>query len=158
MMRLILITILLSANVSCPRELITETKQMTQDEQRIRQWFDEWIKATKEGNTELARSLTADNAIFLVPGAGQMDKESFTAAATATDPNTDFSLDCSIQEIEIIGDYAWVVATLSLSMIDKSSGSQSLMKGDSLSIIRRENGGWVTVREANTMVPVDATE
>ncbi|MEL6224624.1 MAG: nuclear transport factor 2 family protein [Cyanobacteria bacterium J06627_8] len=131
---------------------------MTQDEQRIRQWFDEWIKATKEGNTELARSLTADNAIFLVPGAGQMDKESFTAAATATDPNTDFSLDCSIQEIEIIGDYAWVVATLSLSMIDKSSGSQSLMKGDSLSIIRRENGGWVTVREANTMVPVDATE
>lgn len=158
MMRLILITILLAANVSCPRELITETKQMTQDEQRIRQWFDEWIKATKEGNTELARSLTADNAIFLVPGAGQMDKESFTAAATATDPNTDFSLDCSIQEIEIIGDYAWVVATLSLSMIDKSSGSQSLMKGDSLSIIRRENGGWVTVREANTMVPVDATE
>lgn len=53
---------------------------------------------------------------FLVLSAGQMDKESFTAAATATDLSTDFCLDCSIQEIEITGDYAWVVATLLLSI------------------------------------------
>ena len=35
---------------------------MRHTEQAIRQWFSEWIKATKEGDLELARSLIADDA------------------------------------------------------------------------------------------------
>ena len=127
---------------------------MSQDEQTIRRWFDDWMKATKEGDLELARRLIADDAIFLVPGAGQMDKESFAAAATATDPNTKFELDCSIQEIQVFGDHAWLLATISLAMTDKRTGSQSLMEGDSLSVLKRKDDGWVVIRDANTMVPV----
>ena len=81
---------------------------ISNDEQAIRQWFERWMKAATEGDLQLARSLIADDAVFLVPGADRMDKESFAAAATATDPNTDFELDCSIQEIEILGDHAWL--------------------------------------------------
>lgn len=127
---------------------------MNQDEQAIRRWFDDWLQATIEGELELARSLIADDAIFLVPGAGQMDKESFAAAATATDPNTDFELDCSIQEIQIFGDHACLLSTITLKMTDKVTKSQSLMKGDALSILKRQGDGWVVIRDANTMVPV----
>ncbi|QDT49740.1 hypothetical protein Pan258_37950 [Symmachiella dynata] len=128
---------------------------MNQDEQAIRRWFDDWMQATKEGDLELARNLIADDAIFLVPGSGQMDKESFAAAATATDPNTEFELDCSIQEIQVFDDHACLLTTISLEMTDKSTNSRSLMKGDSLSVLKRHGDGWVVIRDANTMVPVD---
>ena len=128
---------------------------MEPDEKAIRQWFEQWMTATKVRDLELARSLIADDAVFLVPGFGPMDKESFAAAATATDPNTEFDLDCSIQEIEILGDYAWLRTDISLSMTDKRSGTESLMAGQALSVLKRRGDDWVVVREANTMVPVE---
>lgn len=131
---------------------------MAQDEQSIRRWFDDWMKATKDGDLELARRSIADDAVFLVPHAGQMDKESFAAAATASDPNTDFELDCTIEEVKIIGDYAWLLSNISLTMTDKSSGSKTLMKGDALSILKRKGNGWVVVRDANTMVAIEGDQ
>ncbi|MFC1529490.1 YybH family protein [Gemmatimonadota bacterium] len=128
---------------------------MKNDEQSIRQWFESWMKATREGDLQLARGLIADDAVFLVPGADRMDKESFAAAATATDPNTDFELDCSIQEIEILGDHAWLWTKISLTMTGRRSGSGSLMAGHSLSILKRQGDGWVVIRDANTMVMVE---
>ena len=50
------------------------------DEAGIRRWFADWMKATREGDLGLARRLIADDAVFLVPGAGRMDKETFAAA------------------------------------------------------------------------------
>ena len=116
------------------------------------------MEATTEGNLHLARSLIADDAVFLVPGAGRMDKQSLAAAATATDPSTDFDLDCSIQEIEILGEHAWLWAKISLTMTDKRSGVRTLMAGHSLFVLKREGSGWVVIREANTMVPVNQDE
>jgi uncharacterized protein (TIGR02246 family) len=124
------------------------------DERSIRQWFERWMQATKEGDLQLARSLIADDAVFLVPGADQMDKESFAAAATADDPNTLFELDCRIQEIQVLGDHAWLWTKISLAMTDKRSGERSFMAGHSLAILKRHGDGWVVVRDANTMAPV----
>lgn len=129
---------------------------MTNDEQNIRSWHEDWLRATTEGDPALARKLIAEDAIFLVPGAGQMDKESFAAAATASDPNIDFELDCSIQEIKVIGDHAWVITTISLKMTDKTTKVQSLMKGDSLSILQKQGNDWTLVRDANTMISVES--
>ena len=152
----IVLAVLFALTTGCQRQPNNGDVSMNQDEQAIRRWFDEWMKATKEGDLELARTLIADDAIFLVPGAGQMDKESFAAAATATDPNTEFELDCTIQEIETFGDHAWLLATISLAMTDKTSDSRSLMKGDSLSVLHRRGDSWVVVRDANTMVSVES--
>jgi uncharacterized protein (TIGR02246 family) len=116
------------------------------------------LQATTEGDLQLAKSLIADDAVFMVPGAGCMDKESFAAAATATDPNTDFELDCSIQEIEIFGDHAWIRTKISLTMTDKHSEAQTLMTGHSLSVLRREGDGWLVIRDANTMIVVTQEE
>ena len=138
----------------CATQPEKATDLMKKDEQSIRLWFESWMKATKEGDPQLARSLIADDAVFLVPGADRMDKESFAAAATATDSNVDFELDCSIQEIEILGDHAWLWTKISLTVTDKRSESRSLMAGHSLSILKRQGDGWVVIRDANTMVAV----
>ncbi|MBI1852154.1 MAG: SgcJ/EcaC family oxidoreductase [Planctomycetes bacterium] len=127
---------------------------MGNDENAVRQWFERWMKATKEGDLQLARSLIADDAVFLVPGADRMDKESFAAAVTATDPNTVFELDCSIQEIRVLGDHAWLWSKSSLRMTDKRSETSSTMAGHSLSILERRGNSWVVIRDANTVVPV----
>lgn len=44
------------------------------DEQEIRDLFNNWIKSTIEGNLELARQCIADDAVFFVPGVGEMDR------------------------------------------------------------------------------------
>ena len=154
-MKKLLFSLSLLFAVGCQQEPITKENSMTDDEQSIRSWYGEWLRATTEGDLDLARTLIADDAIFLVPGAGQMDKESFAAAATASDPNIDFELECSIQEIKVIGDHAWLLATISLKMTDKTTKVASLMKGDSLSILQKESGVWTVVRDANTMISVD---
>ena len=154
MKHLLLFSLCLLFLIGCAAQTEKGNVLMKNDEQAIRQWFERWMKATKEGDLQLAKSLIADDAVFLVPGADRMDKESFAAAATATDPNTDFELDCSIQEIEILGDHAWLWTKISLTMTDKRSKSRSLMAGHSLSVLKRQGDGWVVIRDANTMVPV----
>lgn len=139
----------------CQSKPVKGTAAMDQEEQAIREFFDKWMRATKEGDPDLANTLIADDAIFLVPWAGQMDKPSFVAGATADDPNINFELDCRIQEIKIMGEYAWLVTTIELSMTDRRTNEQRLMKGDGLTVLNKRDGRWVTVREANTMVPVD---
>lgn len=148
-------SLLLLLLVGCAAQPEKGNALMKHDEEAIRRWFEQWMKATTEGDLQLARSLIADDAVFLVPGAGRMDKESFASAATATDPNTDFELDCSIQEIRVLGDHAWLWTRISLAMTDKKSNSRSLMAGHSLSILERRGDGWVVIRDANTMVPVE---
>ena len=128
---------------------------MNQNEQAIRRWFEDWIKATKEGDLELAKSLIADDAIFLVPGAGQMNKQSYAKAATDDDPNTEFELDSSIQEIQVVGDYAYLLTESFLTMTDKQTDSRSRMAGHALSVLKKQGDGWVVIRDANTMVSVD---
>lgn len=138
----------------CTLFLIGCAVQTEKDEQAIRRHFEHWMKATKEGDLKLAKSLIANDAVFLVPGADRMDKESFAAAATASDPNIDFQLDCSIQEIKVLGDHAWLWTKFSLTMTDKRSKTSSKLAGHSLSILKRQGEGWVIIRDANTMAPV----
>ena len=114
-----LLALFIVALMGCNAQQNTGEAQVSQDEQAIRGWFDDWIKATTEGGLELAGTLFADDVIFLVPGVGQMDKKSFLATATASDPNIDFKLESLIQEIQIIGDHAWLASTSSLAMTDK---------------------------------------
>jgi uncharacterized protein (TIGR02246 family) len=158
MKHLLLFSLCAHLLIGCAAQTERGNVIIRRDEQAIRQWFEDWTKATQEGELQLARTLIADNAVFLVPGADPMDKESFAAAATATDPNIDFDLDCSIQEIEILGDHAWLCTEINLTITDTRSKSRSLMAGHSLSILKRQGDGWVVIRDANTMVPVKQDE
>ena len=127
------------------------------DEQEIRVLFNNWIKSTTEGNLELARQCIADDAVFLVPGIGEMNKESFAQAAAGGSPEDspiDFDLNSKLREIEVFGDqaYIWVESTLVCS--PKNGDPVTRMAGHSLSILEKRNGRWQIIRDANTMTVV----
>jgi len=127
------------------------------DEQEIRVLFNNWIKSTTEGNLELARHCIADDAVFLVPGAGEMDKETFAQGAAGGSPEEspiDFDLDCKIREINVFGDQACLWIESILVMSPKNGDPSSKMAGHSLSVLEKRDGRWQIIRDANTMTTV----
>lgn len=127
------------------------------DEREIRDLFNNWIRSTTEGNLELARQCIADDAVFFVPGIGEMDKESFAQAAAGGSPAEspiDFDLDSRIREIKVFGDqaYLWIESTLVCS--PKNGDPATRMAGHSLSILEKRDGDWKIFRDANTMTTV----
>lgn len=130
---------------------------MTNDEQAIRAWYDDWIRSTTVGDLGLAKSLIADDAVFLMPGAGEMDGDSYAAGMTGSDPSTDFALDSKIREIRVFGDHAMLWSEFSLVSTKKDTGAQSKVAGHALSVLERTGDGWAVIRDANTMAsaPLD---
>mgnify|MGYP006450202485 FL=1 len=127
------------------------------DEQEIRDLFHNWIKSTTEGNLELARQCIADDAVFLVPGVGEMDKETFAQGAAGRLPEDspiDFDLDSKLRELKVLGDqaYLWIDSTLVCS--PKNGDPVTKMAGHSLSILEKRDGRWQIIRDANTMTVV----
>ena len=127
------------------------------DEQEIRELFNDWIKSTIEGNLELARQCIADDAVFFVPGAGEMDKETFAqgaAGGTPEDSPIDFDLDSKLRELKVFGDHAylWIESTLLCS--PKNGDRPSQMAGHSLSVLEKRDGRWQIIRDANTVTTV----
>lgn len=127
---------------------------MTPDEASVRAFYDSWIRATVEGLPDLGMSLVDDDAVFLMPGAPPMNKETFVTAACAGDPNdtrVTYDLTSDIREINVIGDYAWLRTEFTLVTTDTETGEASKVGGHTLSILKRTADAWVIVRDANTM-------
>jgi len=127
------------------------------DEQEIRVLFNNWIKATTIGDLNLARQCIADDAVFLVPGAGEMDKETFAQGAAGGSPEDcpiDFDLDSKLREIKVFGDQAYLWIESHLVCSPKNGDPASTMAGHSLSILEKRDGRWQIIRDANTMTTV----
>ena len=127
------------------------------DEQEIRDLFNNWIRATIEGKLELARQCIADDAVFFVPGAGEMDKETFAQGAAGGSPEDspiDYDLDSKLRELKVFGDqaYLWIESTLVCS--PKNGDPSTKMAGHSLSVLEKRDGHWQIFRDANTMTVV----
>ncbi len=127
---------------------------MSDDERAIRELFADWIRSTTEGDLELAHRCIADDAQFLVPRAGVMDKASFAQAAAGTSPEDApaiYELDSRIREVEVFGDHAYVWAESVLVVRPRDGSEASRMAGHSLSVLVRRDGRWQIHRDANTM-------
>lgn len=143
-------------NVGISLIQIVRGKTMS-DELEIRELFDDWIKSTTEGDLELARHCIADDAVFFVPGAGEMDKETFAQGAAGGSPEEspiNFELDSKLRELKVSGDqaYLWIESTLICS--PKNGEPSTKMAGHSLSVLEKRDGRWQIVRDANTMTTV----
>ncbi len=131
--------------------------QTMSDEQEIRDLFDNWIKATTEGNLELAHQCIADDALFFVPGVGEMDKKTFAEAAAGGSPEESpiqFALDSKLREMKEFGDHAYLWIESTLVMTPKNGDPATKMAGHSLSILEMRDGRWQIFRDANTMTTV----
>ena len=129
---------------------------MRDDEQEIRQLVSTWMAATKSGDVEQVLSLIADDAVFLVPGQPVMRKADFAIAARAqSGPGAPrFDGASKIQEIKILGDWAFMWTKLTVT-VTPPAGAQPMMRaGHTLTILRKQDGKWVLARDANLLAPV----
>ena len=128
------------------------------DEQEIRKLVSTWMSATKAGDIEKMLSLMSDDVIFLIPGQPIMRKAGFAAAARAQTGNDapQFDGTSEIQEITIVGDWAFMWAKLTVIATPSGGGPSVKRAGHTLSVLNKHNGKWVLARDANMLVPVSS--
>lgn len=129
---------------------------MQSDEQQIRQLVATWMTATRDGDVETVLSLMADDVVFLVTGQPPMRKADFAAAARAQASGDAPKVDGSsaIQEIRIVGDWAFMWQQLKVTATPPGGGPPTVRAGHTLTVFNKEDGRWVLSRDANMLAPV----
>jgi uncharacterized protein (TIGR02246 family) len=124
---------------------------MDADEQAIRKLIETWMSATKAADTKTVLSLMADDVVFLVPGKSPMRGKA--AFAAAQDAVKDFTIEGSseVQEIKVMGDWAYAWTALTVAMTPKKGGNAVRRTGNTLSILRKSAGAWLLFRDANML-------
>jgi uncharacterized protein (TIGR02246 family) len=128
---------------------------MNDDERAIRTLIATWIRATEAGDSEGVLRLVADEVVFLTPGAPPMRKPDFAAAQRAL-REMRLSITSEIQEIRILGEWAYCWNRLTVVITPGGGGSPMTRAGDSLSILQKKSGSWLLVRDANLVTAAPA--
>jgi uncharacterized protein (TIGR02246 family) len=124
---------------------------MTDDERAIRELIETWIAATKAGDGPKVLSLMADDVIFMVPGHEPFGKEAF-AVASKEQENFEFDGSSEIEELRVLGDWAYLRARLKVTMTPRGGGAPIRRSGYTLTILRKNpDGTWVLARDANLL-------
>src|SRR5262245_33454876 len=128
---------------------------MSRDEQEIRQLVATWMAATTRGDTETVLGLLAEDVVFLVPGQPPMlGKAGFAAAAKGqSTQGLRFDGQSEIQEVRVLGDWAFMWSKLTVVVTPPDGGSVT-RAGHTLSILKKEHDKWVLARDANMLAPV----
>ena len=126
---------------------------MSDDEQSIRDLVATWMAATRDGDVDTVLSLMTDDVVFLVAGRPVMRKTEFAAQARAqaggSAPRFDGSSE--IEEIRILGDWAFMWAKLTVVATPPGGGQPVTRTGHTLSILRKQGGKWQLARDANML-------
>ena len=127
---------------------------MQTDEQAIREVVSTWLRASKAGDSKTVLGLMTDDVVFLVPGHPPMrGKASFASSQTAME-QFDFNATSEVQEVTVLGDWAYIWTQLSVVMTPKGGGEAVKRSGPTLSIFRKESGRWLLSRDANMLSKV----
>lgn len=128
---------------------VTDTSS---DEEAIRGLVDTWLIASERGDLPRMLNLLADDVIFMVPNKEPFGKEEFSRSYEET-KGTKMKTESDIQEIKIIGDWAWMRNFLRVTFTD-ANGESSKHSGYVLTILNKRPGGsWVIARDANLLTP-----
>jgi uncharacterized protein (TIGR02246 family) len=124
---------------------------MTDAERAIRELVATWFAASKRGDLPTVLSLMTDDVIFMVPGRRPFGKEAFAAASEGMkDVRIDGTSD--IQEIQVLGDWAYLRNYLEIEMTPPDGGTPVRRSGQTLTILRKESDGrWRLARDANLL-------
>ncbi len=124
---------------------------MNKDEQEIRQLVSTWLAASENGQTDQILKLMADDVIFLTAGQPPMNKEGFIAAQTALQ-HCQLQISSDIQEIRImVDDWAYCWNKLTVVVTPPNRPAPIKRSGSSLSILHKQQGQWVIIRDANML-------
>jgi len=123
---------------------------MTDDEKAIRVFVEEWFAASRNGDVDAILRLMDEDAVFMSSGAEPFGAKAFEAAA-AQMKNMKLDMASDIQEIKILGDWAFFRSRLQLA-VTPPGGKPIRRAGHTLTILRRTSDGrWVLSRDANML-------
>src|SRR5688500_5348753 len=123
------------------------------DEQQIRDLVAKWMAETRAGNTPAVLELMTDDVIFLRPGHAPMRKAEFADGAKAQQSGNAPTFDgtSEIQEIQILGEWAFMWTKLSVTATPRGGGPATKRSGHTLTILRKQGGRWKIARDANML-------
>lgn len=129
---------------------------MKTDEEQIRELVATWMAATKAGDTDTVLNLITEDVVFLIPGRPPMFKNEFAAVmkAQAGPAAPKFDGKSEIQEIKVIGDWAFMWTKLSVTATPPGGLPPMELAGHTLTVLSKEQGRWVIARDANLLAPV----
>lgn len=130
---------------------------MNNDEQDVRQLVAKWIEATAAGDADTVLDLMADDVVFLVAGQPPMiGKAAFAAAmrAQAGQGRPQFEGRSEIQEIRVLGDWAYMWTNLTIVITPPGGAPPVTRAGHTLSILNKQDGKWLLTRDANMLTTV----
>jgi uncharacterized protein (TIGR02246 family) len=128
---------------------------MSSDEHEIRQLVTTWMTATRAGDVDTVLDLMTDDAVFLVPGRLPMRKADYAQAANAQAGHAAPKFDgtSEIQELQVLGDWAYLWAKLRVVTTPADGSAPTVRSGHTLTLLRKERGRWRLARDANLLAP-----
>jgi uncharacterized protein (TIGR02246 family) len=132
---------------------------MKTDEQQIRELVATWMSATEAGDVATILNLMTDDVVFVVAGRAPFGKREFAEQMKPPAPGTPLpKIDghSEIEEIEVVGDVAWMRTRLSVD-VTPPGGVPLKRAGHTLSVLRKQGGRWQLARDANLLTPVNTT-
>src|SRR5918996_1180204 len=122
------------------------------EEQAIRDLVHTWLAASEKGDLTTMLNLLADDVIFMVPGKEPFGKETFAQNYEQL-KDTKMRTTSDIQEIKILGEWAWMRNFLKVTFTS-TGGESTEHSGYILTILRKSSDGrWVIARDANLLMP-----
>ena len=125
---------------------------MNEDEQKIRELVERWMSASAAGDLPTILTLMDDDIVFMVAGQEPFGKKTFIAN---NEKLRDVRLEgtSDIQEIKVLGDWAWMRNRLKVVMTPVD-GKSVTRAGHTLTVLRKlPDGRWVISRDANLLTP-----
>jgi uncharacterized protein (TIGR02246 family) len=121
---------------------------MSPDERAIRALVENWMTASRAGDTETVLSLMSDDVVFMVPGREPFGKQTFAANSRSMDGvRVDGTAD--IRELKVLGDWAYLRNFIDIT-ITPPGGEPVHRSGYTLTVLRKEpDGQWLLARDAN---------
>lgn len=126
---------------------------MKDDEQAIRDLVATWLDASERGDLETVLGLMADDVVFMVPGQEPFGKEGWSKRMK----DLRFEGTSAIQEIKVLGDWAWMRQHLRVTVMPPNA-KPSVLSGHTMGILRKKpDGKWIVAREADVLTEVETT-
>jgi len=121
---------------------------MSEDEQAIREVVDSWMDASRRGDTAAVLDLMTDDVLFMTPSREPFGKKAFREISE-TMGDVRMEGRAEIQEIEVLGDRAWIRNHIDLTLTP-AEGEPLHRSGYTLTILRKcDDGRWRLFRDAN---------
>jgi uncharacterized protein (TIGR02246 family) len=121
---------------------------MSPDERAIRELVENWMAASRAGDTAAVLSLMSDDVIFMVPGREPFGKEAFAASSQSMN-GMRLEGKADIRELKVLGDWAYLRNFIEIT-ITPPAGTSMRRSGYTLTILRKgTDGKWLLARDAN---------